>query len=232
MKSIKLCLLLLIMSTILSCNKDDDNREPQMGFFPTKITINDSGMAIEIEFTYDNNNQIALISSDSFILNFTYNANGLISETRFNNGFTNGVYSMAYDGEILTSMTDQDGDVIPVRYTDETYSTNSAIIKLNPQNQVIEFYGSPLAYANNPGPFSYLKFQPALFISTDIVPLYCYFFSPNEITEVELPFDETRYTVVNQKDANNNIVFAQLVDQMGDDGLSYSVEYEERTLTN
>lgn len=234
MKNIIAIFLLLITLSLASCNNDDDNNpETQLGFFPTKIVLEDGGTPLEIEFTYDNRNQIALITSDAFNLSFAYNSNGLIGETRFNG--TSTVISMTYNGEIVTSLTETDettSDVTPVSYTDETYSTNSAIIKLNPQNQVIEFYGSPIAYANNSGPFSQLKFQPALFISTDVAPLYSYLFAPNEIIEMEEPFSGITYTVDNTRDANNNIVLAQLVDPMGDNGPSYTIEYEERPLTN
>lgn len=226
--------LILCFLMILSCNNDDDrNPEPQLGFFPTKIVLDDGWAAVEMEFTYDNKNQIALITSDAFNLSFAYNTDGFIGETRFNG--TSTVISMTYDGEIVTSLTETDettSEVTPVSYTNGTYSTNSAIIKLNPQNQVVEFYGSPIAYANNLGPFNHLKFQPALFISTDVAALYSYLFAPNEITEFEEPFSGITYTVVNTRDANNNIVLAQLVDPMGDNGPTYTIEYEERPLIN
>lgn len=234
MKNCTTYLLLLVMFSTLSCSNDDDaNREPQMGFFPTKIVLEDGGTPLEIEFTYDNKNQLALISSNAFNLSFAYNANGLIGETRFTGSST--VISMTYDNEIITSLTETDditSEVFPVSYTDGSYSIQGSIIKLNPQNQVLEFFGSPIIYSNNPGPFAHLKFQPALFISTDIAALFCYYFSPNEITEMEQPFEGITYTVVNTRDANNNIVFAQLIDPMGAEGPSYSIEYEERLLTD
>ncbi len=235
MKNSMTTLLLLILFSLTSCNNDDDNgnQEPQLGFFPTKIVLEDGGIPLIVEFTYDNRNQIALMTSEAFSLSFAYNSNGLIAETRFNG--TSDIISTTYDGEIVTSLTATDGsftDVVPVSYTDGTYSTNSAIIKLNPQNQILEFYGSPISYSNNPGPFSQLKFQPALFITTDVAALYSYFFSPNEITQMEQPFDGVTYTVVNTRDANDNIVLAQLIDPMGDEGLSYTIEYEERPLMN
>ncbi|MGC1471479.1 MAG: hypothetical protein WA775_02710 [Psychroserpens sp.] len=228
-------LLLLILFSLTSCNNDDDNgnQEPELGFFPTKIILEDGGTTLDIEFTYDNKNQIALITSDLFSLSFAYYANGLIAETRLNG--TSTVISTTYDGEIVTSLTETDeisSDIIPVSYTNGTYSTNSAIIKLNPQNQVLELYGSPITYSNNSGPFTHLKFQPALFITADIVPIYSYFFATHEITEFEFPFNGITYTVDNTRDANNNIVFAQWIDPMGNEDASYTIEYEERPLIN
>lgn len=232
MKYYMTTLLLLIMFSLTSCSNDDDNnQEPQLGFFPTKIIINDGGTPSEMEFTYDNKNQIALITSDLFNLSFSYNANGLIGETRYIG--SSDVISISYEDDILTSLTYQaSGNVIPVDYTDGTYSTMGPIMKLNEQNQVLEIFDYPITYSNTPGPFSHLKFQPALFISTDIAAIFSYYFTPNEITELESPFDGVTYTVVNTRDANNNIVLAQLVDPMGAEGPTYSIEYEQRPLSN
>ncbi len=234
MKQLINFILLIILTSLMCCKSDDDaNPEPQMGFFPTKIILEEQGTFLEMEFTYDSKNQITLITSDVFNFSFLYNPDGLISETSY--GGSIGATITSYEGDILTSLAvPSRGDVIPVNFVDGTYSImgRDPFLKLNEQNQVLEFYGSPITYSDNPGPFAHLRFQPALFISTDLDALYCYFFSPHEITELVFPTDGNTYTVVTTTDANNNIVLAQLIDPMGDDGPAYTIDYEQRPLNN
>ncbi|WP_026755632.1 hypothetical protein [Sediminibacter sp. Hel_I_10] len=227
MKNLSLHFLIVISFSVLSCNNDDDgNPEPQMGFFPSTIAFTEiSGAAVEIDFTYDTNNRISSITAPFASFELEYNSNGLINEII--DYSENDVYTMTYDGDILTSITIQDsGELIPVSYSNGTYSLNSAVFSSNEQNMVVDFNGSAITYVNIPGPFANLKFQPALLISTEFFPYAVYLFSAHEIATMEYVFSGVTYTFTTVRDANNNIVLAESFDEWGGEGIDYAIAYE------
>ncbi len=232
MTHLRYYMLILGALMILSCNNDDDaNPETAMDFFPSRISFTETNSPVEIVFTYDTNNRISAITSPFDSFEFEYDANGLIN--KMIDYVNDAVYSTTYDGDIITSITIQDtNEVIPVSYSNGTYSFRSVAITSNQQNMVIEFNGGAITYLNNPGPFANLKFQPALLILTEFFPYAVYLFSAHEIATMEYIIPGNIYTFTTVRDANNNIVLAESVNNSGDEGVDYAIAYESRPLIN
>ncbi len=234
----------ILIVTMVSCSGDDDGTtQRQSGFFPSKITTTTvtNGNKVEYRLSYNNQNQLSSIIEVGGILNlsFEYDNQGLINLLSLNN--LNLQSTLEYDGDVLIRAVNvESGTEIPITYSGNTYMDFSGnLLRLDDENRIIQFADErssiDLVYTDNDGPFSYLGFQPALYLLGEDFLRATFFFSKSEISQTTFSSStiggdpETTYTVVVERDENDLITKATLNNQLtGDPFLEYIIEYQER----
>ncbi len=221
---------LLLIACGFGCSSDDDggsNPTPTSIFLPVEITASD-GDTQTVFLSYNENNQLESFRGSGAVYEFGYNDQGLIYQV--DDFVVNNRISIEYDGNIITTVTNLTTSTdIPVSFTGGQYNVGDSEIVLNSQNQLINWQGIPITYANNEGPFNTLSFQPVLLLLDSIDVFVAYFFAPNEISQITV--EGTLFNLATERNEGGQIIRVGAIPEGAtDEAFHFTFTYEERPL--
>ncbi len=169
---LRLYIFIFLLGLLISCSKDDpkDDPQPEMGWFPVKITktdylIENASRTIEIE--YNNKNQISKIEitpSDATYTNgydISYNSSNMVETMHFSSTHPDNkaitTYTFNYEAGVIVSWNtntvapngDYEGSGFrPVTFNHPTYSVDGDHIDVDINQNISRMHGF---FKNNSG---------------------------------------------------------------------------------